>query len=686
MQIEEIVVTAQKREENLQRVPIAVSAVTSTMLSSHGITSVQDLGQAVPGLIVVPQLNSFSPIIRGIGQSNLAPGSDPGVATYVDGVYYSSPSGSALGLGDVSRVEVLRGPQGTLFGRNANGGVVNIVTSDPSRELSGDVSVSASYPETYGAKLYVTGPFTEHVSGNLSVVEDDQVKGFGHNVFTGRQAYYLDETTVRSKILIDLPDNTTLKIGADYDRTKTDFGISQRDVVANQRIDGLTGPSNFWNTLVGSDPGATTKQGGLSLTLDHDFGLFSSKTIVAYRDTSSKVYIDQGYVTFPVEAFDPNVLFDRTSTFETQLLSAKGGKLDWITGLFFLHSKAGSDATVSAPSQGVKFTTDNTLLTNSIAPYGQLTYHITDTTGLTLGARYTDDARRLISNDTLGIPQTNRTASWRDPTFRLAVDHQFTQNWLTYVSFNRGFKSGVFNTFDYPVATSPPVNPETINAFELGSKLEAFDHRLRFNTAIYYNKYDNIQLSHVINGNAVLTNAARATTYGGELEAQLVVTDDLMLDSNFAYTHATYSSFPNAPVFVPNANFALCNPRTNPINCEVSFNAKGESFDGVPKTTFNIGAHYTHQMSTGKVGGDLAYFREAERPFGFNGGYIEPAYGLLSADTFLRFGDRERQEVKIFGRNLQNTQYALSESAGALNNLRAPAPGRVVGAEYSFHF
>ena len=447
--VEDIIVTAQRREESLQRVPISVSAVAGEKLASVGITKIDDLGSAVPGLIAIPQLNSFSPIIRGIGQVNLAPGADLGVATYVDGVYQASPSGSNLNVGEIQRIEVLRGPQGTLFGRNATGGVVSIVTADPKTELQGYVTAAISDPQTLEGKFYVTGGLAQGVSASLAGIVTDQHDGFGTNLKTGTDAYYRDDRMVRGKLLAELSSRATLRLSADYARTKTDLGLSRRVLPGTLRLDGQPNPTGFHDTLSYLDPYAKVRQWGASGILDLDLGPVKSKTIIGYRDVSTKAQIDQSYEAIQIVNFI-NPFAEKTFTAETQILSSGSG-FEWIVGLYYLHSDLTNNP-VSVKTASISFITNNAMRINSYAAFAQGTLHLGPDTRLTVGGRYTTDEKRMTSSTNIIPLTTDRSRSWSEPTWRLSLDHQVTAGTLVYLSYNRGFKSGVFNMFDYPLA------------------------------------------------------------------------------------------------------------------------------------------------------------------------------------------------------------------------------------------
>lgn len=689
-QLDQIVVTAQKREENLQDVPIAITAVQTDDLLERGVADVQSLGQAIPGLVVSRQVNAVAPIIRGIGQTNQTPGADLGVATYLDGVYLSSMRASDMRLANIERIEVLKGPQGTLFGRNATGGLLHIITKAPSQEFSGTASIAVSNPLTIEGQLYVTGGLTDRIAVSVAGYWREQEEGFGENLFTGNDARFRDERSVRGKALIDISENTKLTISADYGKNNTDLGANRSHTDDSIRLDGQPNPEDFWDYDSYLDAFIEAENWGVAGTLEHEFSFADSKTIVAYRKLDSFVETDQSFNRLPLVFFSAGQ-FDKTFTIESHLTSKAESPIDWIVGVFYLEAEPGNgplDCCVpieTAVLGDVFFRTFNRIDTNSIAGFGQATVPVNDRLNVTAGIRWTRDEKTRFSEATvLGLGELvgpNDKESWSELTWRAALDYHLTEDVLTYFSYNRGFKSGIWNLADFPIATAPVVDPETVDAFEIGVKSEFPDQGLRLNLAIYYNDYRNIQVQTTLAGNIVTANAAEATTYGGEVELLYAAAEGLDIFANAAYTNTEYDSFTDAGSFALNVGQCAGVPYCNTV-----IDATGNRFDAIPEWTFNVGGKYEKPVSFGHVGISTNVSYIGERFWGFENAHRSDPYALLTADIYARFGPDERYEARLFGRNLTRSEYAIRLQPQNFNIIEDPGEGRVVGVKLSADF
>ncbi|MFA5638849.1 MAG: TonB-dependent receptor plug domain-containing protein, partial [Anaerovoracaceae bacterium] len=244
-QLEEVVVTAQKREQNIQDVAISISAITEQGLERSGVSTTDDLTIVVPGLNVTRQLSSFAPILRGIGNYIAAPGAEGAIATYVDGIYIPSAYGAVMSLSNIDRIEVLRGPQGTLFGRNATGGLIHVITKEPEHEFGGKLGVSYGSQETLEAKAYVTGSISEKIAMDLGIFYRDQNDGFGKNLITGSDTVYRDELAIKSKMVIDATENTKITLMTDYADSETDSGLNRVAYKGTVNLFGESSPKNY---------------------------------------------------------------------------------------------------------------------------------------------------------------------------------------------------------------------------------------------------------------------------------------------------------------------------------------------------------------------------------------------------------------------------------------------------------
>ena len=272
--IETIVVTAQKRNESLQSVPITIDTVTAEGAANANITSVADLGRIAPGLEVNTQTVSTVFYLRGVGSANTVPGIENAVAEFIDGVYIPTMAGVQFSFSDIDRIEVLKGPQGTLYGRNATGGAINIITLDPSQTPHVDGYVGYGNLQTVESNVYATGGLTEHVAANLAVHYDDQAQGAGVNLVTGAQALQKREYGIRGKVLWTPTDLTRITLSADYSYDWNSYASSYRPAVGTIRVyDGFTNfPGTLWDISSNLNTFSTTTQYGTSLKIEQDFG------------------------------------------------------------------------------------------------------------------------------------------------------------------------------------------------------------------------------------------------------------------------------------------------------------------------------------------------------------------------------------------------------------------------------
>lgn len=692
-QLEEVVVTAQKREASLQDVAISVSAVTERGLEKAGIKTTDDLSVVVPGLNVTRQLSSFAPILRGIGNYIAAPGAEGAIATYVDGIYLPSAYGSVMSLANVERIEVLRGPQGTLFGRNATGGLIHVITKTPDHETGGTVGVSYGSQDTVESKLYVTGGLSDDVAMDLSVFYRDQGDGFGDNLTTGSKAVFRDELAVKSKLIFDLTDTTRLTLMGDYAESETDAGLNRRAVEGTVNLLGEPPPADYQDLNTARDHISENDQWGGAARVETALDSFDLLASISYRETDAHFSVDQGEGSTPFANIDLPTESE-TYTAELQFKSNNDGRFQWIGGFYYFDDTAGVyPFYITGP--GVPF--DSNAITNeqkseSWSVFGEVSTSLTDATRLTIGARYTEDRRDYSSQTTIlpsppfpgVLPTFTDDAKWTEPSWRVSLDHQLSDDVMVYGSYSRGFKSGIFNLFGGPI---PPVDPEILDAYEIGFKSEFVDGRVRLNGAAYYYEYDDLQLSYQIEGAAVVINAANAEIKGIDLELLAALTDTIELNANIAWNDSEFIDFPTAEITTRRGD-GDC-PSNNPTpNCSTVGNAKGNTLPRAPELTSSIGLSYETQLEAGSMGAHITYYYNDGfyNDFANRENYKQSSYSLVNGGAFVEFGDGREWRVSAFFRNLTDEEYYVYGTATALGDYIAPAFGRQygLGVDYSF--
>ena len=677
-QVDDIVVTAQKRTERLQDVPIAITAVTSDLATAQGIRGSADLAVAVPGLNVVRQSTAVLFFMRGVGTTGAQAMQDSAIATFVDNVYQPSMSGATFSLNNIERIEVLKGPQGTLYGRNATGGAVNVITRKPSHDTSLQAEIGYGNNKTIEGNLYATTGLAENVAADVAFFYSGMGDGFGKNVITGAEVNKRKDIAVRSKLLFEPADGTSVTLAGDYSKTSGNLGNSFRPTDTSSLLNGQQGyPYGFWDTQANQDPYLYVKNWGGSLHIQHEADFATLTSITALRRLSVYQNGDLDMIDLPILQFE-SFEFNRQWTQELQLASNADSNVQWVLGGFYLNTRAGLNPqhlmgpAIFAPFDG--FRAYPTQRTESFAIFGQTTIPIMTDTNLTLGGRYTIDKRKLKATGVLEVPgggtvemfpPVDRHQTFKEPTWRIALDHKLNPDVMLYASYSRGFKSGVYNSSS---PTDPIVRPETLDAFELGVKSDLMDRRLRVNVAGFYYLYDDIQLQRVLGTVTVLVNAAKAEIYGLDFEFDAAITEQLTLRGGGEVQHARYTSFPGAPVAVPG-------PAGNIISVG---DATGNKLVYTPDWQANVSLDHRMPVAGGELGTSISY--------AYNDGYYgEPdnrprqkAYHMVNGQ--LRWTpENERFSIRLWARNLLNEKYKVQMTEVFTGDLVTPGAGREYG-------
>lgn len=710
--LEEIVVTAQRRSENLQKVPVSVSAVTSSALASAGIRNGADLGRIVPSLSVFTTSGAVQPFLRGVGTPSSLQGYESSVAVYVDDTYISRVPPSLLELSSIARVEVLKGPQGTLFGRNASSGLIRIITRDPSQDPVLEGSVGLGNYGTFRGSVYASTGIAPNLAIDVSGLITNQANGWGHNFGTGRD--WAKDTTkaVRVKLKWEPTPTTSVTFTGDYTHSRNSFIANSQYNYGPQRgyseqPYGLQPRRGFYDIEADDAPLVIEENYGFAGKIAQDLSFATLSSITTYRK-------DTGYNVFDSDFSGQHFLradlygFTKTFTQEFQLASRKSSSLTWIAGLYYLNSKAGylpsrftgDSVDLAAPLLGLPTGTNlvsDTYAENrnkSYAGYAQATYRVTPTTGITLGARYTKDDIAGIGSSQLypvgGTPFTlstvNASSSFKKFTYKAALDQQVTPDILVYVSQSRGYKAGLYNTL--PVNTTP-AKPEVLDATELGVKSELFDRRLRLNAAGFYYKLHDAQFQQFNGPTVQVINAKSARIWGAEVDAVAIVARGLQVRVSGGYLDTKYTSFTNAQTPVPNPNI---NPALGSVGGYqdgfAPFDATGNRIVRAPKWTANIGANYDVETGFGNFNFDVNYSYTGNFYWDADNVLKQPGYGLLDAQAKYTFPQQDRFSVRFWAKNLTSKHYYVAEiqSDGARGSSAMPGAPRTYGFDWLFKF
>lgn len=692
--LQDIVVMAQRRSQNLQDVPVAITAVSASQLQASSISNAQDLAAITPGLTATAAAGSFQPRIRGVGTNATGPGLENPIATYVDGVYIAGMPSSLFSFSDVERVEVLRGPQGTLFGRNATGGLIQIITRDPTNTVTGDAAVGYANYNTVTTSAYLAGPLADGIKASLAYRGAWQGDGYGTNLATGTAASRLkSDVSVRGKLVLDPASGTKIRISGDYSSSNgTNSAIREAPGEKSAVGAGVPG-SRVWNTNNDFDQVANYRGGGGSIKIEQDVGFADLMSLTAYRKSTFTFGFDSDLSP----TFANNVILrqaDRQISQEINLSSKRGSSISWLVGGYYfnLRSKADPVTIQLGPilrdpafplSQIDIFGTQGSI---SWAGYAQATAPLGARTNLTIGLRYTTEKRTFdVRNDgtvsfpaPIGtvvlplVPDTHREARFSKLTWRAALDHKFGDHLMGYVSYNRGFKSGGFNI---QRANDPAYLPEVLDAYEAGVKADLFDRKLRLNPAFFYYDYKNIQVPIFDTGQIAIINGPKATLYGADLDFQAIATDALTLRGGVSVIHSRYGDFPGAQFLYPQAAGG---------STLVIANAKGNRVTLTPDWTATIAADYKIDLPIGRMLLNTTYthsdgyFTEASNL------RRQGAYDLVSASATLTIKDR--YTVSVWGKNLANEAVLTQLTASTLATGAQYQPPRTYGATMGFHF
>ncbi|KRB80664.1 hypothetical protein ASE00_16640 [Sphingomonas sp. Root710] len=694
--LQEIVVTAQRRAENVQNVPVAISAFGGDSLKATGVTSILQLKQVDPSLNTSFNQGVAFPSLRGIG--NIAAGlvgNEASVAMYVDDVYYTRLYSSLLNLGDIDRVEVLKGPQGTLFGRNATGGAIQVFTRDPGPATEVHMTLGYANYDTISGQAYISTPISDTLSWNISAGGTDQRDGWGHSVVNGQKEYLGKNWTVRSKLVWEPGDRTRVKIVGFYAFSKEDFGLPH-DVVRGSYVGTPSGnpppagypdprvivPSlgdlgNFYGSRFLYRNFVRQKTYGGSLRIDQELDFADLVSISGFKK-SKVLSFNQMSQTSPNFFLLPQYIDNDDISQEIQIKSHKDSRISWIVGAYYLRYRAGYNPAqiygdILGPGAIINLTGLQTV--NSYSAFGQATAPLGGATNLTLGVRGSMDRLRgfgqqfitipgvgTFSSAGAGVPNPYRgNKTFRSLTWKAALDHHFSGDVMGYLSISRGFKAGTYNTF--PLATSP-AKPEVVDAYEAGFKSELWDRRVRVNGALFWNEIKDPQVITVLPSSSAvsvgLVNAQKARSRGFEVGVNAVVVRGAELRADATYLDAKYTKFTNGPFFTGGltAGTTIAGPFLG--------DASGYALPNSSRWRFDVGASYTFESSIGKWTGDINASYTGRVSWSADNAYFQRAITLVNASLNFTPASFDNVTFGLWGKNLGNVKYYAYAEQNAL--------------------
>ncbi|WP_078084673.1 TonB-dependent receptor [Microbulbifer mangrovi] len=658
-QLEEVTVVAEKRSESLQDLSQAVTAMSSDDLETKGIESFVDLSGVAPGVTVARNEGYKTVIsIRGVGnEANQNAIANPSVSYHMDGIYIASPFALQTDFIDVERIEVLRGPQGTLFGQNSTGGAINVISSAPSTDaFSGKVDTTLGSYNLQKVRGSVNVPLSDTVAMRTSVTSATR-DGFSKNVLNGQELDDMENLSLRTDWLFDLSANTSLRV----------FGQAFDEDANGAAIKGIDDPTPDERKLAQDTRSKYTLESRIvGAILETDLGAVTLKTLGSWQKDDILVVRDNdrhSYELNPeytISAFYPETSEVETRTLEVNMISNQPlfDKVDWIVGAFYLdtelenHIREELDANGNGVLDGypttfpdvfagdVGFISDAFPTRESLSLYGQTTFYANDTTRLITGLRYTEDeVYSEVSN--FFVPEPDIIEAETDVvTGRLALEHDLGETTMVYGSYTRGFKPGGSNlTYGNsedgsPALVDPTFEDETIDAFELGIKAELLDGLLRTNLASFYYQYDNLQFQatdpDIFQGG--VANIPESEIYGTELEVTALLGSAWLLDLKLAAIESEITSDFDAldNVAVSGTFFGDELLRYNSRE-----NVNGNELAKTPSMTADLSLQYTSTFESGTAfTGTLQYtYRGSFSQRIFENPAVDkvPAYNVVNA-------------------------------------------------------
>jgi iron complex outermembrane receptor protein len=687
----DIIVTAQRRSERLRDVPLSITALSGASLAKSGVTNASELGTVTPGL-KWDVLGGYSePAIRGVSTSLDQAGNETNVAIYVDGIYQPSSSGAGFELPDVNRIEVLKGPQGTLFGRNATGGAIQIVTLDPSSTWGGTATAQYENFNTKTFKGYLTGPITEGVSFGLAGNYSDS-DGFDDDLLTGR--HHVDGAharLVRGKILIQPTSNLSI-LATGYYSKLTDRGSSAY-IPLNGNTSAASTPGAIipgpYQIAYNVDPQSSVESYGASVRTRLETQAGTVTSLTGWSRVLTDLAVDADWAFTPAlesELVKTVPEREQALTEELNFVSKKYGPVSFVSGFFYYDGYGAYDPLeVEVPGANVFIYSKQKV--RSYAGYGEVYLDLTDRLRIIGGLRYTSETRSLagaqaleLGNDSLapGKPAFADLGRRTDTklTPRASIRYALSPSTNVYFTYSQGFKSGAFNSSNISPQTG--IKPEDLTAYEVGikSRLGPLD----FSASGFYYDYSNIQVAArtVANGVeiSVIQNAAAAHIYGADIDATLNISHDFSVRAAAAYLHATFTSFPDAEVNAPIPGGG---------NATISEDVTGNTLIRSPKFTLTLIPSYSTQAFGGKLDLSSTLFYTSKFYEDNADRLTQRAYAQLAANVAWT-PENSHFTFRVFGKNLTNKTVIAGSLLTSGGDGVLFAPPRTYGGSITYKF
>jgi len=666
--LEEIVVTARRREEFSQDVPIALSVFDPDMLDAAQIRNVVDFNFAVPSVAIQPtqaSQNSANVFIRGIGQDLSTILTESSVGIYVDGVFFARQIGGLIDLVDIERVEILRGPQGTLYGRNNLGGALKLETARPSTDamtyIADFTTGSFDRVDVRGA---VNVPVSDSVAFNVSALSRSD-SGYYTHAETGGELNRKDSQTLRSRLLWDASEDVTVLLSADFSRDRSGLQVGTPFTSDDPSVGVPVYGGDFLSAPALDDLNRFRGWGSSAMVeWNLPAGMIISTTafrridyVQAY-DLSATPFESPANRPWPTQKLTREFM-QRQITQELQYNSDWSGPFNLTTGVFYLREEGEEDlGFVLAPGFSLPFIAEQT--SRSMAAYVEGTYSFSEALGLTVGGRFTRD-RKDIDRDGLFAGLSGEYSESRF-TPRVILNFAPTDDSMVYASYSEGYQAGEFQPFPADISSAIFATlPQQVKAYEVGAKTEWFDNRVRANLSVFRNNYDDLAVGIVGDGNLVEQTSADVRVQGIELEVLALATDRLSFSGYISRLNSKYTRAPGGEL----------NPQV------------GEQAKNAPPWSGRLSGEYALPMGTdGEVvfGGGYTYTDDYYVLVPNIPWYLVESRGLLDARIAYR-NEASGWQIELAGRNLTNELYAL-QSTLLSGPMRYYSPGRTWSLQF----
>ncbi|MDP4654126.1 MAG: TonB-dependent receptor [Porticoccaceae bacterium] len=691
---EEVLVTAEKRSESLQDLSQAITVLGGADLDNRQIASFIDLSAIAPGVNIAKN-EGFKTVItiRGVGnEANQNAIANPSVSYHLDGIYVASPFALQTDFLDLERIEVLRGPQGTLFGQNSTGGAINVITTAPSIDSSfGKADLTLGDYGLVKARAAYNLPLTDTLAMRASVISNTR-DGFTENLTLGQDLDDANSMSARIRVLYEPSDNFRANFTAQYfDEDRN--GAAQK---------GLLDPTPDARELRQDSLAAYELTSELySAVLEWDFESFTLKSLTSYQNDDVMIIRDNdrndsaAISVFQIPSlYDPETNKQTTITQEVNLVSVDPlfGKLDWVAGLFYLDTEVEisilerldfgldgfdpiTDADIASYGGDVGFISDSKPERDSTSVYGQGTWHFNEAWRAVFGLRYTEDEVYSEVTNFYGREGTDiiETSSEK-VTGRLVVEHDFNESTMAYGAYTRGFKPGGSNlTYGReeviaPIVVLPTFNEEIVDAYEVGLKTDLVDGRVRMNTAAFYYNYEGLQYQatdpEVFQGG--VGNIPKSEIFGAELELSAFLSESLILDVRLAWLEteitADHLALDNVQSEAAGGTLigggaGLFSPEVQQARSSAVQNVNGNELAKTPKFTGNVALNWnTDIASWGELNSSLQYTYRGgfkHRIFNNDATDVVPSYNVIDLIIGLRPEGKDWR-VELIGKNLSD--------------------------------